>query len=518
MESSNDIPILVGVGQVTEHGTAYGGLAPQALAAEAARRALADSGRPEALQAQLDVLAAVRTTGDSMPESLRPFVAPFGGPDNFPGAVARRLACDPARLIYSPACGDEPQKLTTEFCGELAAGRCRAVLLVGAEAVATQRQAQAAGQTLDWNETVGGDVEDRGLGIDFMRHAQLERHGLGLPTTIYPLLEQARRGRLGQSRAACRLAMGELFSGFSEVAAANPHAMAPRALTAAQIADPGDGNRPIADPYLKAMVARDRVNQGAAVVLTTARLAAELGIPEAQWVYLHGAANVRERLLLEREDLGASPAMTAAYRGALAQAGLTPGELAYRDLYSCFPIAVYCALEALGMAAGSDGRALTVTGGLPYFGGPGNNYSMHAIVALVERLRAEPGSFGVVGANGGYLSKHAVGVYGTAPCARWQPPEDAALQTPIDALPAPAFTERPAGAGRVETYTVLYQGEQATAAVILGRLAATGERFVALAEDSGTLGAVLAADPLGAPVQVRGDGEVNRFVLDAGPG
>ena len=35
-------------------------------------------------------------------------------------------------------------------------------------------------------------------------------------------------------------------------------------------------------------------------------------------------------------------------------------------------------------------RGLTVTGGLPYFGGPGNNYSTHGIAEMVARCRAAP--------------------------------------------------------------------------------------------------------------------------------
>ena len=55
----------------------------------------------------------------------------------------------------------------------------------------------------------------------------------------------------------------------------------------------------------------------------------------------------------------------------------------------------------------ADGsKPLTVTGGLPFFGGPGNNYSMHALAEMAHRLRNGQGN-GLITANGGMLSKHA---------------------------------------------------------------------------------------------------------------
>lgn len=50
--------------------------------------------------------------------------------------------------------------------------------------------------------------------------------------------------------------------------------------------------------------------------------------------------------------------------------------------------------DGLGLSA-DDSRGLTVTGGPPFFGGAGNNYSMHAIAETVALLRATPGAYGM---------------------------------------------------------------------------------------------------------------------------
>ncbi|MFX6031732.1 hypothetical protein ABTE99_19350, partial [Acinetobacter baumannii] len=74
--------------------------------------------------------------------------------------------------------------------------------------------------------------------------------------------------------------------------------------------------------------------------------------------------------------------------------------------------AIQVACDELGISA-TDPRGLSVTGGLPFFGGPGNNYVTHAIAEMVDKLRAAPGSYGLVTANGGLLTKHAAGLYST---------------------------------------------------------------------------------------------------------
>ena len=104
---------------------------------------------------------------------------------------------------------------------------------------------------------------------------------------------------------------------------------------------------------------------------------------------------------------------------------------------------------------------MTLTGGLPFFGGAGNNYSMHALAAMVDACRAVPGSKGLVLANGGFLSKEAAGVYSSDPQPGWQPLSNAAIQAECDAQIGPRLLSEDA-AGTLESYTVTYtKGEPA---------------------------------------------------------
>lgn len=475
-----ETPIIVGIGQVSDpidHPN-YRAYSPADLAGEAAKLACRDAGAKVPVPPQIDAVVTVRTIADSRSPKNRGTIAPFGYPNNTPASIAKRIGTPRALGVNSPACGDEPQKLVGEFSERLAHREFRFVVITGGEATSTIRAAVAAGKNYNWTESIDGELDDRGAQLETIQDRHLAQHKLFSPVSIYPIFEQARRRRLGLAPQNYRDEVGHLLAPFTQLAATNPLAASKKILTADQIATIDDNNRMIADPHTRYMVARDQVNLGAAVLLTTVGAAREVGIPESKWVYLHGYADTREKKLMERPNLDSSPAMHLAYLSALDRAGVGVNQLKYLDLYSCFPIAVFNALDALGLEA-NDPRGLTLTGGLPFFGGPGNNYSMHGIVSLVEKLREDPGSFGIIGANGGYLTTHAVGVYSTKPKS-WSPGESSKLQAELDAVPSPPVTRTPQGWANIESYTVLYNAGRPTDVIIIGRLVDTNQRFVAL--------------------------------------
>jgi acetyl-CoA C-acetyltransferase len=501
-------PVLVGVGQASERtdDAGYRGLSAVGLAAEAAREALADTGAdPSAVAAAVDTVAGVRQFEISFPGAP----APLGRSDNYPRSVARRVGADPARAILEVVGGQSPQHLVTELAGAVAAGRCEVALLVGSEAISTVRHLARADDRPDFTERVGGQLEDRGFGLEGVVVRRQVDHGLTSAASQYALCENARRARLGSDRERYAAGMGELFAPFSRVAATNPHAAAPTARTPAELATPGERNRMIADPYPRFLVSRDQVNQGAAAVLMSVAVADRLGVPTDRRVYLHGHADLRERDLLDRADLGAAPASVQALRLALDLAGVELAEVATLDLYSCFPIAVAAVADAFGLAA-DDPRGLTLTGGLPFFGGAGNNYSMHAIAETVHRARAAPGSVGLVGANGGILSKYSVGLYSTEPVG-WRPGRDAEAQAGIDGWAGVEQARDADGWATVETYTVNHT-RRGPIGVVVGRLESDGRRFLARAVDGDDdlLGLLTGGEPLEARVFVRSSGEGNR--------
>ncbi len=502
-------PVLVGAGQAAERlgEPGYRQRSPVDLAAAAAQAAIAATGAdPVQVAAVIDTVAGIRQFEISSPAAR----APLGRSDNYPRSVAARIGADPGRAILEITGGQGPQHLVNELAATIAAGHCEAALAFGAEAMSTVQHFAERADRPDFTEHADGSLEDRGYGLRGMVSRHNVAHGLTDAPTQYAVAENARRARLGLSRAEYAAAMGALFEPFSKIAAANPHAAAPVARSAAELATPSAANRPISDPYTRYLVAREKVNQGAAVLLMSIATARRLGVEPSRWVFLAGHADVSERDLLDRADLSASPAAVLAARHALELAGIGIDELATIDLYSCFPIAVFNICDGLGLAP-DDPRALTVTGGLPFFGGPGNNYSMHAIAETVRLLRERPGGgYGFVGANGGILGKYSVGVYSTTPTP-WRPDDSANLQAQIDSWPAVEQAREADGWATIETYTVKHRRDGSSAGIVIGRLATDGRRFVARTADDAELAALLhSAEPIGTRVYVRSFGFGNR--------
>ena len=497
MSVSDNTPIIIGVGEASERIDApdYAAFSPVALAATAAEAAIADAGGL-GVAGQIDVIAAIRQFEVSGPNAQ----APFGASNNFPRSVARRIGAEPARAIWEVVGGQGPQHLVNEFAHAIAAGEMGVALMMGSEAISTVRHLTGKGETRDWKEDIEGQIEDRGYGVDGLLTRDLAGHGARTPIQVYALFENARRAREGKDRASYALDMGRLFAPFTQVAQGNPHAMSQQVFSADELATVTGPNRLTSDPFPRRMVARDQANQGAAVLMTSVGRARAMGVPEGRWIYLWGGADVKERTPMERQDLSRSPASVAAAKRAMDVAGVGLADIGVFDLYSCFPIAVFNICDGLELAPG-DPRGLTVTGGLPFFGGAGNNYSMHAIAEMVRRLRAKPGAVGLVGANGGFLSKYSVGIYASQsrPFVAF---DSTPLQAEVNGWTAPALDPSYAGDAAVETYTIDYSGPTPRGVVIARSPA--GARVIAMTppDQPAMVEEMITRDPLGRRVHL----------------
>ncbi|CAN5583489.1 acetyl-CoA acetyltransferase [soil metagenome] len=503
-------PVIVGVGQFTERidDPDYRGMSAVDLATEAVRAALADTGADvDTVAAAIEVFAGLRQF-----EICTPFAKPsLGASDNYVRSVAQRVGANPARAVLEPIGGNGPQKLVTEFAGAIAAGDIEVALILGSEPGSTAKYFASRDDKPDFTEHVGGQLEDRGYGFEQYMSEYTAKHGLTGAPVQYGLLDNARRARLGLGVADYRRQMAELFSPFSKVAAKNPFSSSPVERSVEEIETVTDENRMICDPYPRYLVARDTVNQGAAAVLMSVEAARKLGVPQEKWVYVRGHADQTEQDLLDRVDVSVSFSAKQAVAEALRVAGIDIDDVATFDLYSCFPFPVFAVCDEFGLAA-DDPRGLTLTGGLPYFGGPGNSYSLHGIAETVARMRDKPGAFGLVGANGGVMSKYSVGVYSTEP-ADWAPDRSKALQAEIAALPKVAVTRNADGPATIETYSVRFDWPERTG-VIIGRLDADDSRFMALTTDDALLAVLTDGDPLGAAITVTAtEGGINRATL-----
>lgn len=512
-------PVLIGVGQFTQRtakdARLKASLDPVGMLARAADLALADTGNASGILLALDTVAVVRFTADSPGEQGRLPKRMFRNP---PLSLAQRVGAKPRRCLYTATGGNTPQWLVSRTAEEISNGDCEAALLVGAEYIATLLAAMKAGFDLGWNAHPDADPGSDPEEIGDMRigtTAYERNYGLHFPVNAYPLFENAIRGARGRDPHSHLEAMGRLFSPFTEVAANNPHSWFPVFRTPEEIATPSEKNRYVGFPYTKYLNAVIEVDMAAGVVMTSVAKAQELGVDPAKWVFLHGCGDANDLWhISERVNYHSSPAIREIGRTALAMAGLKLSDLGFIDLYSCFPSAVEIACQELGLAE-NDSRGLTVTGGLPYFGGPGNNYVMHAITTMVEKVRSRPGSFGLCTGNGWYVTKHSAGIYSTTPVeGHWHRENPSVKQADIDAMERPAATEMPEGRASVETYTVVTDRKGRRFGIVVGRLE-DGTRFLAnTPDDNATLNRMMRDEILGRTGVVEGGEPNNVFYFD----
>ena len=513
-------PVLIGAGQFTYRGDPAASPSPTTLLRVAAERAAADAGIGAQGLAAIDGLAVAGFTIDA-PGSTRGMIPHSANP---PASLAQAIGAAPRWAVYSHMGGNTPQQLVNVIAERIARGETELALAVGCEFLGSALKRLTKGLGFeDWADEADDDLpEPERIGDPRSGVSAYEaRHGLNRPINTYPLFENALRARDHRSVEDHQARLGRLFAPFTEVAARNPEAWFRVARTPEELVTVSERNRMVGFPYPKLLNAIMEVDQSAGVIVASARKARELGVPEDRWVYLHGCADAADLWFpLDRQNFHSSPAMRLTGQRALEMAGVGLADIGYIDLYSCFPVAVEIGAEELGLAL-DDPRGLTITGGLPYAGGPGNNYAMHSIATMMGKLRADRAAYGLVTANGWYLTKQSTGVYSrAAPKAPFERQDPGVLQRQIDALPHPSVTETPQGPAVIETYTVVHRREGPFMGIVVGRDEAD-RRFVALTpNDAATLASLEQGEQVGRTGRVgpgpetSPDAQTNLFLPD----
>lgn len=457
-------PVAIGVGQLVQQDVDLPEtLEPLTMLERVARLAADDAGGGEQLLRDLDAIALIN------------FFAGLGM-SNANRLLAERLGAKAGKEYVGETGGQIGVTLANFVAEQITRGEVRLALIAGSNNMRTLARAQRAGVELGW--TTGGEGTPEQVGEFKPGSSKREaEYGLKMPPDVYPLFENALRARRGLSIAEHRACMGKLMSPFTEVAAANPYAWFPTYRSPEELTTVTSQNRMIAFPYPKYLNAVLQTDQAAGLIICSVAAARAHGIPEDRWVYWWGGADAQEEAWWpsERPDFAQCPAMLDSTSAALGNAGLSLDDVDRIDFYSCFPVAVEMACEMLGLDE-SDPRGFTVTGGLPYAGGPASAYCLHSLASMVERLRDESGAVGLVTGNGWYLTKHAASVWsserkpGEAPRSSL-PVRSASAERGLTTAPA-VLAETPQGRGRIEAYTVLYDREGAPErGIVLGRTA-----------------------------------------------
>jgi len=407
-------PCIIGVGQRAWHPDGHHAPEPLEMWAQVADEAALDAGRPDVL-ATIDALHVVHCMSWDY--------------DDPAARLSARIGITPAHTEVSVLAGTASQRMVNAAAERMLAGASELALVVGAEALATRRRMRQADLAPMWSHPAppGGPPID----LDEWFWPTEWAHDVVQPTLTFAALDTARRARLGIDPDDYRSQEARVLARFTDVASTNPTAWFRAQRTADEIATVTKDNRLISTPYTKYMTAIMDVDMAAGLLIATHGKADELGIPADRRVYLRGwsfgrdATHVAERPFLDR-----SPAMEHVSAAALASAGVGIDDVAHLDLYSCFASSVLFATDALGLDS-DDARGFTVTGGLPFHGGPSSNYTAHSIAEMVQRLRSDGRGFGLVSGVGMHMTKHVYAVYSSEP-GPVRPPDYRSVQAKID--------------------------------------------------------------------------------------
>jgi len=470
-------PVIVGLGATDDP-------APVAeLMTESLCRAAADAGAPE-LAGSIDRI--VYTQGSWRLTD--------------PGrTVARRIGAGRARTVLAEI-GVSQQEVINYALAAIAAAECGAVAVVGAEARAWERQGGVEPE--DGN---GPPDEVLQRPSEFIAPIEVAA-GLAWPVIQqYAVIENALAAAEGLSSETQREQIAALWSRFNDVATCNPDAAFGAPRSAAEIATPGPGNRPLAYPYNLRHSTQWTVDQSSALLICSAEFATRRGIPRERWLFPHVALHCSEAVTLTaRKRLHAWPAMGALGRAAESHLGVALRDLRLAEVYSCFPAAVRVQQRELGL---DPSGTPTLTGGMAFSGGPFNHYVLQSLVTLGRRLRDEPDELGLMTTVSGMLSKPGLAVWAASPPRRATLLGDLAAETRAATEVVPVVDEPPAGetSATVASFTVTYGGADGTEPVRTAVVAdlPDGARTAATCEDAQTARLAVTEGLAGATVMVK---------------
>ncbi|KAF9884970.1 hypothetical protein FE257_000880 [Aspergillus nanangensis] len=516
MSAPRKIPVIIGVGDFTNHSTRIeDAKEPMQLMLDAIHGAVRDTGlspdRQLALQRIIDSVDVVTT-----------WSWPY---NDLPGLVGDRLEAHLTHERLSEHGGNSPGLMLHQSAARIANGTSEMAIVTGGEALGSLITLHRAGiqDPEGWTRRPQGGISllEKMMTGSALPESVGTKHGVNQAIHVYPMYENALRAHRKQTYQENLVESAQLYASFSETATKNPAAWTyGKPPTSTETLQQAIGkNRMICTPYPLLMNAFNNVNMASACLLTNTEMATKWGIPQDRWVYPRGVLDSKKVMtvmtILQRPSYYACPSVSKAIDTALHLANLSKDDLDVLDIYS------QLACEHLGISITNPPKQITLLGGLTSFGGAGNNYSGNALVAMVRELRQKENNKtnGLVLANGGLLThEHAIVLSTKAP-RRFGFPMEQAHHDASHVGVVPPFIEQAEGEAIVETYTVEFNRKGLPSrGFIVGQLVNSRQRFVANHGDETTLAelASTTVEPIGRKgrVSVGSDGR-NLFSFDA---
>ncbi len=483
MTSPAQTPVLVGIGTATRREEDFrNALEPMDLMLEAVTAARKDCGVPSLVSGAQYI---------AVPRGRWTYQDPAG-------EIARSMGADATTALATV--GVLQQTLIGEACRRIAEEECHTTLIAGADAGYRLLRAKISGERAE--ERVQESEPDIFLAPkEELRHPVEKRAGLVMPVGLYAVMESAYRARHGWTVSEHRDRMAALLEKCSRIAAENPHAWNRDHASAERIRDAGERNPMQAFPYTRAHCSTWNVDQAAALLFCSAERAAELGVPRERWIYPVASTESNHMAAVSaRADLASCPGAAIAGKAALDAGELAPEDVDLVELYSCFPLAIETYADALGLPLTRD---LTVTGGMPFAGGPYNNYVFQATCRAAELLRQGKGRTALVSSVSGILTKQGFGLFSSSPAPNGFVHADVTTAV-ARKMAVREVANNYSGPANVAGYTVLH-GRGETPRGLLLADTADGRRALVTTTQPDVLAAMETEEFVGRPINVTED-------------
>ena len=362
---------------------------------------------------------------------------------------------------YVTKIGVLQQNLINEACLKIENGEINASIILGGEA--RYKQLRSVIEKKEYFETKLDENPDFYIKAkeDLYGDEELEELG-AMAVGYYATMETALRKNDNENIEEHQNNIASMYEEFSKVASNNEDAWLDHPYSKKEILETSKKNKMLAYPYNKLHCTSWNVNQSAALIICSEELANKLEIDNKKRVYpISSSENNHMIAIQQRPKLYESLGMIYAAKSINKMMEQLDIRLDAYDLYSCFPAAVKMFSKSLEL--GSE-LPKTITGSMPYAGGPLNSFVIHSTVKMIQKIRALEARHGLVTGVSGMMTKQSFCVWGK----EYQEQfifDDVTERAKLDEKPV-ELSNIAEGEGEIIGYTIIEESEHSSKAVL----------------------------------------------------
>ena len=411
--------------------------------------------------------AVKEALSDSGNKSVKDYINEIRIPKGFwryrdPGKwIAKNNDFQGIPTTYVTKIGVLQQNLINEACLKIENGEINASIILGGEA--RYKQLRSVIEKKEYFETKLDENPDFYIKAkeDLYGDGELEELG-AMAVGYYATMETALRKNDNENIEEHQNNIASMYEEFSKVASNNEDAWLDHPYSKKEILETSKKNKMLAYPYNKLHCTSWNVNQSAALIICSEELADKLEIDNKKRVYpISSSENNHMIAIQQRPKLYESIGMIYAAKSINKMMEKLDIRLDAYDLYSCFPAAVKMFSKSLEL--GSE-IPKTITGSMPYAGGPLNSFVIHSTVKMIQKIRALEVRHGLVTGVSGMMTKQSFCVWGK----EYQEQfifDDVTERAKLDESPV-ELSNIAEGEGEIIGYTIIEGSENAPKAVL----------------------------------------------------